>query len=77
MREQLLDFLKRELIGPDPVSPYIQDNGEEILSDPPSHRYGAGILFPSGITIREKEEDEAKDTTIHNVYLENPVNDYV
>ena len=28
MREQLLDFLKRELIGPDPIPPLVQDNGE-------------------------------------------------
>ncbi len=48
-REQLLDIIKREFIGPDPVDipGMIQENGEEILSsDPPRVRYAAGILFP-------------------------------
>lgn len=48
-RSQIIDIIKREFIGPDPLSVegMIQDNGEEILSsDPPSIRYIAGILFP-------------------------------
>lgn len=48
-RSQIIDIIKREFIGPDPlnVEGMIQDNGEEILSsDPPSIRYIAGILFP-------------------------------
>ena len=48
MRDEILKFIKRELIGPDPVMPHIQANGEEILlNEPPRLRYGAGILFPS------------------------------
>jgi hypothetical protein len=48
MRNDILNFIKRELIGPDPVSPHIQANGEEILlNEPPRLRYSAGILFPS------------------------------
>ncbi len=48
MRDDILKFIKRELIGPDPVKPHIQENGEEILlNEPPRLRYGAGILFPS------------------------------
>jgi hypothetical protein len=47
MRNDILKFIKRELIGPDPVKPHIQENGEEILiNEPPRLRYGAGILFP-------------------------------
>lgn len=48
MRNDILKFIRRELIGPDPVPPHIQANGEEILlNEPPRLRYGAGILFPS------------------------------
>lgn len=48
MRDEILKFIRRELIGPDPVSPHIQENGEEIIFPiPPRQRYGAGILFPS------------------------------
>lgn len=48
MRDDILKFIKRELIGPDPVYPHIQENGEEILlNEPPRLRYSAGILFPS------------------------------
>ncbi len=46
IREQMLDFLTREIVGPDPIPPDVQENGEEILSVPPRHRYGAGVLFP-------------------------------
>lgn len=48
MRSDILKFVRRELIGPDPISPHIQENGEEILlNEPPRLRYSAGILFPS------------------------------
>lgn len=47
MRNEILKFVKGELIGPDPVRPHIQENGEEIIFPiPPRQRYGAGILFP-------------------------------
>ncbi|MBQ9221170.1 helicase-related protein [Succinivibrio sp.] len=50
-REQLVDIVKREFIGPDVVNdcPELVDptSGEEILiSDPPHKRYIAGILYP-------------------------------
>jgi hypothetical protein len=47
MRMSIIEFLKKELIGPDPIPPLVQENGEEILvNEPPRQRYGAGILFP-------------------------------
>lgn len=47
MRNNILNFIRKELIGPDPVKPHIQANGEEILlNEPPRLRYSAGILFP-------------------------------
>jgi len=56
-RDQIIDFLRKELIGPDPVPPFVQSNGEEILiTDPPRLRYGAGILFPQK-TIAEVSTD--------------------
>ena len=63
MRDQILDFLKKELIGPDPIPPLVQDNGEEILKEPPRLRYGAGILFPQAAPLDEMDttdETEAK-----------------
>lgn len=76
MREDILQYIKRELIGPDPIKPHIQENGEEILiNEPPRLRYGAGVLFPKAATfekadstsneeniILEKGNDETKDT---------------
>ena len=58
-REQLLDYVEKEFIGPDPIDweGYKQANGEEVLvSDPPRTRYIAGILFP-----QELPEEESSD----------------
>lgn len=54
-RDQLIDFVKKEFIGPDPVDwpGMTQPDGEEILRiDPPRTRYIAGILYP-----RETKEE--------------------
>lgn len=67
-RKELLELVKREFIGPDPIDwpGYKQPNGEEILiSDPPRTRYIAGILYPqqmpeeetSGVLENELNED--------------------
>ncbi len=45
-RDFVIDFLKREVVGPDAGYPATQLNGEEIILDSPKNRYGAGILFP-------------------------------
>lgn len=59
MRTQIIDFLRKELIGPDPIPPFVQANGEEILvTDPPRLRYGAGILFPQK-TVAEASTDQS------------------
>lgn len=60
-REQIIDIVRREFIGPDPINKtgMIQDNGEEILSsDPPRIRYAAGILFPQKVSIDSNTADE-------------------
>jgi len=71
MRTDILNFLKRELIGPDPVSPHIQADGEEILiNEPPRLRYTAAILFPSpsangkGVTYSVTETTTASEQEI-------------
>ena len=48
VRSEIVDFLRRELIGPDPGFPAQQLDREEILrpQDPPRLRYSAGVLFP-------------------------------
>lgn len=56
VRSQIVDILRRELVGPDPRPEHQAfNNGEEILrpQDPPRHRYGAGILFPGGMRLEE------------------------
>jgi hypothetical protein len=64
MRNDILKFIRRELIGPDPVSPHIQANGEEILlNEPPRLRYGAGVLFPSPNKEGEGATYTVADTT--------------
>ena len=64
-RDFIIDFLRREIIGPSPGYPAIQINREEILraQDPPRQRYGAGILFPQRAQLEEQEEtgDEERE----------------
>lgn len=66
-RDQLIDYVEKEFIGPDPIDwpGMTQSNGEEILTtDPPRTRYIAGILYPRETTdvdvdIREGESKPA------------------
>lgn len=63
MREQIIDFLRRELVGPDPIPKMVQDNGEEILeNDSPTVRYGAGVLFPKQTQNQESEREDSGET---------------
>jgi Helicase conserved C-terminal domain len=65
MRNDILNFIKRELIGPDPLRPHIQENGEEILTnEPPRLRYSAGVLFPRAATF-----EKADSTSIDEVVI--------
>lgn len=64
-RDFIVDFLKKELVGPAPGYPAIQLDKEEILrpQDYPRQRYGAGILFPKQTpTLRQDETGEDEDT---------------
>lgn len=70
VRSDIVAFLRRELIGPDPRPEHINLNeGDEILrpQDPPRLRYSAGVLFPGGLLVGESEtatdaEAEAGDS---------------
>lgn len=65
MRDDILKFIKRELIGPDPVKPHIQANGEEILlNEPPRLRYGAGVLFPRAATIEKLDSTSTEEEKV-------------
>ncbi|SEN19021.1 hypothetical protein [Lihuaxuella thermophila] len=72
MRNHIIDFLKKELIGPDPIPPYVQPNGEEVLFDLPRQRYGAGILYPQQYTLEntEKLSEEEKNIVESNKGIE-------
>lgn len=74
-RNQLLGFVERELIGPDPIDweDLRQNNGEEILvADPPRTRYIAGILFPQETTDSDAEMREDECTEIEEDDREDP-----
>jgi hypothetical protein len=66
IRRDIVDFLRRELIGPDPGFPAQQLNREEILrpQDPPRLRYSAGVLFPrkAEIAIAESATEAEVDS---------------
>ncbi len=65
VRNEIVDFLRRELIGPDPGLPAQQLNREEILraKDPPRLRYSAGVLFPrkAEVTVAETATEAEAD----------------
>ncbi len=53
------------MIGPDPVPPFVQENGEEILTnEPPRLRYGAGILFPQATPNLDSDSTDEKENAI-------------
>ena len=60
-RNFIVDFLRRELVGPSPGHPAVQIDGEEILrpQDPPRQRYGAGVLFPMRAQVSSQDETAA------------------
>lgn len=63
-RDDIIDLINKELIGPDPVDwpGMIQENGEEILaSDTPGNRYIAGVLYPRDSIISEQETPDLEE----------------
>ena len=64
VRSEIISFLRRELIGPDPGYPAQQLDREEILrpQDPPRLRYSAGVLFPPKAAVALAENATEKET---------------
>jgi hypothetical protein len=63
VREFVIDWLRKELVGPSPGYPMVQLDKEEILrpQDPPRYRYGCGILFPQGMRYSGSDAVEAEE----------------
>src|SRR5207248_2694323 len=62
-----VDFLRRELIGPDPRPEHEHLNGgQEILrpQDPPRLRYSGGVLFPAQVTVDQAENGKREETEL-------------
>ena len=68
VRSEIVDFLRRELIGPDPGLPAQQLNREEILrpQDPPRLRYSAGVLFPRKAAVAVAETATEAEADMDN-----------
>ena len=63
-RDQLIEIVEKEFVGPDPVDweGMRQGNGEEIIkTDPPHIRYLAGILYPRESREETVEAREGQD----------------
>lgn len=63
VRDFVVDFLRKEIVGPSPGYPFVQLDGEEVLraQDPPRQRYSAGILFPLRSHVRIQDETRADE----------------
>ena len=60
VRQKIIEYLRKELIGPAPGFPAMQLNMEEILrsQDPPRLRYSSGILFPTRADVSSQLDIE-------------------
>ena len=67
IRNGIVDFLRRELIGPDarPEQAHL-NGGEEILrpQDPPRLRYSAGVLFPARFSVDQAESATREEAEV-------------
>ena len=74
-RDQLIDYIEKEFIGPDPIDwpGMTQSNGEEILTtDPPRTRYIAGILYPRETTDTDVDTREGESEPVTGPEGEDP-----
>lgn len=65
-RDAVLDVLRREIVGPDPLPGRTTAEGEEVLprTDPPRYRYAAGVLFPRKTPVEAQGEGH-EPTEVH------------
>ncbi|MDX6611743.1 MAG: hypothetical protein QOD75_929 [Blastocatellia bacterium] len=64
VRSEIVAFLKRELVGPDPRPEHKDLNdGEEILrpQDPPRLRYSAAVLFPAAASVADADNAKPEE----------------
>lgn len=66
MRNEIIKFLEQELIGPDPIPPFVQKNGEEVLFETPRQRYGAGILYPQKFLMENSDKISDEEQSVLN-----------
>ena len=73
-RKFIVDFLRKELVGPSPGFPLVQLNGQEILraQDPPRQRYSAGVLFPMKAQVLRQDETGADEEASHDADTPEP-----
>ena len=69
IRDEIVDAVHKEIVGPDPSPKYKDEKtGEEILlasvHGSPKSRYGAGMLYPQQTINNEEVDSENKDN--HN-----------
>ena len=79
-RDQLIDYIEKEFIGPDPIDwpGMTQSNGEEILTtDPPRTRYIAGILYPRETTDTDVDTREGESEPVTGPEGEDPGADHL
>ena len=59
IREEMIDLIKANLIGPNPKEGFTQDDGQEILFfESPLQTYVAGILFPQVLEPEFMQDEE-------------------
>ena len=74
-RDQLIEYIEKEFIGPDPIDwpGMTQSNGEEILTtDPPRTRYIAGILYPREAIDTDTDTQEGESEPMEESEDEDP-----
>ena len=73
-RKFIVDFLRKELVGPSPGFPLVQLDGQEILraQDPPRQRYSAGVLFPMKAQVLRQDETGADEEASHDADTPEP-----
>ena len=63
-RSSLIEQLRKELIGPDPLPGDV----EEVLDESPRQRYAAGVLFPSNFVNTEIDDNTEGDDDSDSKY---------
>jgi hypothetical protein len=76
IRDEILDSVIREIVGPCPNGHYLDnETGEEILlasiHGSPKSRYGAGMLYPQNEINKEEVDGDEVDTSENEIKPDN------